>query len=1427
MAQASVTLKALGLKLSPNQLELPPGSMSEASNVIIRRDNVVQSRRGYKLYSNSFGSSSDYAKQLISYKDTLIRHYNSVLQFQTSTVDDNGAVQFSSFAGSYDEPEAGIRIKSVESNGNLYFTTTDGIKKISSATAAFSTDSGFITSAGGVKAIDFTAQTVYENGNQSGSLQQDTAVRYQIVWGIKDANSNLILGTPSPDLIVTNNLRTLLIKDLNYVLHAIDQASYSGGTIGDHDYYTLGLPSTATGEQIRIQLDALEAKLTADGALGIPGGPAPTATPLPTTHTQLVALQAYLSSIIVALQGQAVAEITAAYLAAFISPLDVSTSSDVQLNISIPTGVTTSHFYQVYRSAPQIIDGSDSFDSATIAPTTELQLAYEGFPTSTDITNGYVTAIDSTPDTFLGAFLYTNAATGEGSAQANDPPPVAKDINRYKNVVFYANTKTKQQMSLNLLGITRIVNDSVFTIASSSSTNTYTFKTGVAEVRTVTCDTFANTTDRAYVTVYSSQDKFKRWFWFEKNNVVGSVGYGIPPTPPAGFTTDEAVMVYIASGVTTAFDVRLALASAMSNYNSYWTVFSSVSNEITITNASAGVATDTALTNLTGIWAVVQNTQGQGGSGKDILLSSSPSPSIATQETALDIVRAINSNSSEIVYAYYTPPSATGLGTTTLIARNLNTPKFYILGEDSEMGISFTPDISPSTNAIVSVSAANPTVITTTSPHGLETTNQIIITGSNTTPNIDGIHTITKTGANTFTIPVTVTVAGTAVWELLTATDAYSSNEERSNRVYYSKYQEPEAVPLLNYFDVGAQDKAILRIFPLRDSLFVFKEDGLYRISGEASPFVLSLFDVSCILLAPDSLGVANNLVYGYTRQGISVVSEAGTSLISRDIDTLILKTPSLNRSVFNKVTWGVGYESDNSYTVYTVKTAADTKATIAYRYSNLTNTWTTFDKTNTCGIVSPLDDKLYMGAGDTNYLEQERKSFDRTDFADREITKAISSGQLNGTSLKMLSVSDMSVGDVIVQDQTLSIYEFNMLLKKLDYDSNVAVASISSITTGATPTVTTSVAHNLSTGDYVTITASNCDPVVDGTYTVTVLSPTTFTITATNAVTTAGTSGTARLNYYETLKASAGANLRTKIEQLATKLDGDPGIVNTDYLSSISAFTAPGSTTISSISAANPAVVTVGAAHNLFSGRIVTIAGTATTPSLDGTKVVTVTSSTEFTVPVSVTVAGITGTVQTKTDDFRDVAACYNHIVVKLNADSGPAFNNYTQIDTATAQEAVITAINLVAKEATLNVALDFVIGSYTVYKAIDTTFTYSNITLGDPLNMKQIYESTLMFDTKTFTQATLSFSTDLLPEFKDVSFVGQGNGIFGNSIFGGGFFGGLGHSAPFRTYIPQQCQRCRFINVKYTHQVAREMPEVYGLTLVGNTGISNRAYR
>lgn len=64
--------------------------------------------------------------------------------------------------------------------------------------------------------------------------------------------------------------------------------------------------------------------------------------------------------------------------------------------------------------------------------------------------------------------------------------------------------------------------------------------------------------------------------------------------------------------------------------------------------------------------------------------------------------------------------------------------------------------------AIVSSSVANPTVITTTTAHGLVTGQQVAIAGhSGSTPSINATHTVTVTGASTFTIPVNVTVGGT------------------------------------------------------------------------------------------------------------------------------------------------------------------------------------------------------------------------------------------------------------------------------------------------------------------------------------------------------------------------------------------------------------------------------------------------------------------------------------------------------------------------------------------------------------------------------------------------------------------------------------------------------------------------------------------
>lgn len=67
--------------------------------------------------------------------------------------------------------------------------------------------------------------------------------------------------------------------------------------------------------------------------------------------------------------------------------------------------------------------------------------------------------------------------------------------------------------------------------------------------------------------------------------------------------------------------------------------------------------------------------------------------------------------------------------------------------------------ISAKSGAISNISVTANAVITSVS-HGLQTGNKVIITGSNSTPSVDGIQLITVIDSNTFSIPVTTTIAG-------------------------------------------------------------------------------------------------------------------------------------------------------------------------------------------------------------------------------------------------------------------------------------------------------------------------------------------------------------------------------------------------------------------------------------------------------------------------------------------------------------------------------------------------------------------------------------------------------------------------------------------------------------------------------------------
>ena len=71
------------------------------------------------------------------------------------------------------------------------------------------------------------------------------------------------------------------------------------------------------------------------------------------------------------------------------------------------------------------------------------------------------------------------------------------------------------------------------------------------------------------------------------------------------------------------------------------------------------------------------------------------------------------------------------------------------------------------------------------------------------------------------------------------------------------------------------------------------------------------------------------------------------------------------------------------------------------------------------------------------------------------------------------------------------------------------------------------------------------------------------------------------------------------------------------------------GGNTATAVSIANPSQITCAAAHNLTTGQTVTLSGFSTTPDINGSQVVTVVSSTVFSIPVNVTaVTTATGTI-------------------------------------------------------------------------------------------------------------------------------------------------------------------------------------------------------
>lgn len=244
-----------------------------------------------------------------------------------------------------------------------------------------------------------------------------------------------------------------------------------------------------------------------------------------------------------------------------------------------------------------------------------------------------------------------------------------------------------------------------------------------------------------------------------------------------------------------------------------------------------------------------------------------------------------------------------------------------------------------------------------------------------------------------------------------------SSNDVEPNAIYISKPQQPEAVPILQKIYAGAANKPILRGIALRDSVFVLKQDGIYRITGETiNDFRVELFDNTTTLTAIESAVPFNNQVYCISEQGETAISDSGVAIVSRPIENTLFQLSAEQYTAFPTATWGAAYESDRKYLMGTVSETTDTYATQIYIYNAVTQTFTRWPLVMNCGYVAAYDNKLYMGSADplNKYIYQERKSFTLLDYADDQLSVTISSS--TGTTVVLTSTTGINPGDTLAQ---------------------------------------------------------------------------------------------------------------------------------------------------------------------------------------------------------------------------------------------------------------------------------------------------------------------------------------------------------------------------------------------------------------------------
>lgn len=244
------------------------------------------------------------------------------------------------------------------------------------------------------------------------------------------------------------------------------------------------------------------------------------------------------------------------------------------------------------------------------------------------------------------------------------------------------------------------------------------------------------------------------------------------------------------------------------------------------------------------------------------------------------------------------------------------------------------------------------------------------------------------------------------------------TNTQLPNGIYISKESEFEAFPLLSYLLVGSKTAQIQRTIPLKNSLIIIKEDGIFRLSGNnRSDFLVTPIDLTVFCNAPESAVDTDNVIFVCTTSGIARVTESAVTIVSRPIEPVLHAV--FTNSNFYSQTFAAVVPSDRHYFLTTLQ--PNNVGATTYVYNLLADKWSTSTILYKRGTIK-FDDNTHYAITDGDVILKARKTSTRLDFCD-ESAQVISVSEVAADKLSCRIVSPLPIGegDVIAWQSSIN----------------------------------------------------------------------------------------------------------------------------------------------------------------------------------------------------------------------------------------------------------------------------------------------------------------------------------------------------------------------------------------------------------------------